>query len=202
MESTIERPGVSDYPFPDESRFPEPELPEAQLPEAELAEAQRLQAAIPPTAQQRLVRDDSIDPANPYEGATPPGYDWPTHGGYLGCLLGVMTSCLIGGFVGSTLFPALAHYNFMPGWVAGLLTLVVFVLLIAGIGRLGYVLGRRFLREYPQPTGKTWGEDDDYIAAEHAAAPGVSEKTGASGVSADAASPAHDTYSGETERSY
>ena len=92
----------------------------------------------------------------------PPGYDWPTHGGYLGCLFGVIASCLIGGFVGSTLFPALAHYNLVPGWVAGVLTLVVFVLLVAGIGRLGYALGRRFLREYPQPTGKTWGEDDDF----------------------------------------
>lgn len=119
---------------------------------------------MPQAPRQQLVRDDSINPDDPYEGAVPPGYDWPTHGGYLGCLLGVMASCLLGGFIGSTMFPAFAHYNLMPGWVAGLLTLAVYVLLVAGIGRLGYVLGRRFLREYAQPAGKTWGEDDDYDA--------------------------------------
>lgn len=128
----------------------------------------------PQAPRERLVRDDSINPNDPYEGAVPPGYDWPTHGGYLGCLLGVMASCLIGGFVGSTMFPAFAHFNLMPGWVAGLLTLVVYVLLVAGIGRLGYVLGRRFLREYPQPSGKTWGEDDDY---EEPAAPSTAPST-------------------------
>lgn len=141
-----------EYQIPDNPSIPEPELPNGELPDGEL----------PPAGPRRVIRDDSIDPNNPYEGAVPPGYDWPTHGGYLGCLFGLMASCIITGFFGSTLFPALAHYNLVPGWVAGLLTLAVFVLLFAGIGRLGYALGKRFLREYPQPTGKTWGEDDDY----------------------------------------
>lgn len=101
--------------------------------------------------------------ADPYDHAVPPGYDWPTHGGYLGCLLGLMASCLIGGFVGSTFFPTLAHYHWMPGWVAGLLTVMVFVLIVVVVGRLGYILGKRFFREYPQPGRKTWGEDDDYV---------------------------------------
>lgn len=139
---------MSDPQFPDEPTLPEPAVPEADIPS---------QPELRP-----LVHDESINPNDPSEGAVPPGYDWPTHGGYLGCLLGVMASCLLGGFVGSTMFPALAHYNLVPGWVAGLLTLVVYVLLVGGIGRLGYLLGRRFLREYPQPTGKTWGEDDDF----------------------------------------
>lgn len=143
---------MSDHLLPDDSHLPDPEVPVARIPKA----GTRREAA------ELGIRDDSVNPADPYEGAVPPGYDWPTHGGYLGCLLGVMASCLIGGFVGSTLFPALAHYNLVPGWVAGLLTLVVFVLLVVGIGRVGYALGRRFLREYPQPAGKTWGEDDDY----------------------------------------
>lgn len=153
-------------------------MPEATLPEAEGSA----------TTPERIIRDDSINPADPFEGALPPGYDWPTHGGYLGCLLGVMASCLIGGFVGSTMFPALAHFNLVPGWVAGLLTVVVFVLLVAGIGRLGYALGRRFLREYPQPAGKSWGEDDDYAAT----VPGTGT---AETVATDAeiASPAHDS---------
>ena len=101
--------------------------------------------------------------ADPYDHAVPPGYDWPTHGGYLGCLLGLIVSCLIGGFVGSTFFPTLAHYHWVPGWVAILLTVVVFFLIIFAVGRLGYVLGKRFLREYSPPTRKTWGEDDDYV---------------------------------------
>ncbi len=153
------------------------------------------EAEIPSAPPQRPIRDDSIDPANPYEGAVPPGYDWPTHGGYLGCLLGVMASCLIGGFIGSTFFPALAHYNLMPGWVAGLLTLFVYVLLVAGIGRLGYVLGRRFLREYPQPSGKTWGEDDDYVPAGRdavVAATEMPDETDPADVDAEATFPAHD----------
>lgn len=103
------------------------------------------------------------DTSDPYDHAVPPGYDWPTHGGYLGCLLGLMVSCLIGGFVGSTFFPTLAHYHWVPGWVAILLTVVVFFVIIIAIGRLGYVLGKRFLREYSPPTRKTWGEDDDYV---------------------------------------
>lgn len=173
--NTTERPGVSDSLLPDEPTIPEPDLPEAHTPQA---------------PRQQLVRDDSINPNDPYEGAVPPGYDWPTHGGYLGCLLGVMTSCLLGGFIGSTMFPALAHYNLMPGWVAGLLTLAVYVLLVAGIGRLGYVLGRRFLREYARPTGKTWGEDDDYDATEQY----VDAKD-----AAEAASPAE--YGGPEEAS-
>lgn len=103
------------------------------------------------------------DASDPYDHAVPPGYDWPTHGGYLGCLLGLMVSCLIGGFVGSTFFPTLAHYHWVPGWVAGLLTVVVFLLIVYAVGQLGYVLGKRFFREYSPPTRKTWGEDDDFV---------------------------------------
>ncbi|MGH2505564.1 MAG: hypothetical protein ACRDID_23885, partial [Ktedonobacterales bacterium] len=38
-----------------------------------------------PAARPRVEEEDER-----YRGATPPGYDWPTHGGYLGCLIGVM----------------------------------------------------------------------------------------------------------------
>lgn len=170
---------MSDPQLPDEPALPEPAVPEADVPS--------------PLDPHQLVIDESINPNNPYEGAVPPGYDWPTHGGYLGCLLGVMASCLLGGFIGSTMFPALAHYNLMPGWVAGLLTLVVYVVLVGGIGRLGYVLGRRFLREYPQPTGKTWGEDDDFhdgvAAATGDADEAALEPTGAEDGAAQPAPP-------------
>ena len=109
-----------------------------------------------------------------HEGAVPPGYDWPTHGGYLGCLLGVIASCLIGGFLGSTYFSTLS-LEVLPVWAAALLTVAVFLGCVAGLGRLGWVLGRRFYREYPQPHGPVWGQDDapddapDDAAAEHPA---------------------------------
>lgn len=84
---------------------------------------------------------------DPYEGAVPPGYDWPTHGGYLGCLLGGTAACAISGFLGGTWFAILAA----PSWVKLLITLVVAVAAFVGLGRLGWYLGKRFYREYPQP---------------------------------------------------
>ena len=88
------------------------------------------------------------------EGAVPPGYDWPTHGGYLGCLLAVMASCLIGGFLGTTFFAALGYQQIVPKPITALLTVVVFVAVTIGLGRLGWVLGKRFYREYPRSPGK------------------------------------------------
>ena len=131
---------------------------------------------------------ESGDSSDPYDHAVPPGYDWPTHGGYLGCLLGLLASCALA-FVASTFVPPLARYSGVPGWVAGLLTVAVFLVIVFAVARLGYVLGKRFLREYPQPTRKTWGEDDDYVDSaltegeeveadsdEHAAGSGESEE--------------------------
>ena len=88
------------------------------------------------------------------EGAVPPGYDWPTHGGYLGCLLAVMASCLIGGFLGTTLFAALGYQQIVPRPITALLTVVVFVVVTIGLGRLGWFLGKRFYREYPHTAEK------------------------------------------------
>jgi hypothetical protein len=100
------------------------------------------------------------DADDPYEGAVPPGYDWPTHGGYLGCLLSLMASCVIGGFIGTTLFAALSVGQIVPQFVAILLTIAVYAIVIVGLGRLGWVLGKRFFREYPQERYPVWGEDD------------------------------------------
>jgi hypothetical protein len=90
-------------------------------------------------------------PSEAAEGAVPPGYDWPTHGGYLGCLLSFMASCLIGGFLGSTLFAALSYRRIVPAVVAIVLTIAVYAAVFIGLGRLGWTLGKRFYREYPQP---------------------------------------------------
>jgi hypothetical protein len=85
---------------------------------------------------------------DPYEGAAPPGYDWPTHGGYLGCLLGLMASCLVVGFVAWSPVATIP----VPPLVRGLIAIAISVAAIVGLGRMGWTLGKRFYREYPQPT--------------------------------------------------
>jgi hypothetical protein len=87
-------------------------------------------------------------PMDPQEGAVPPGYDWPTHGGYLGCLLGLIASCLLTGFLGSTLVAVVAGPPLEHLAIDG----VVAVVAVVGLGRLGWILGKRHLREYPRPT--------------------------------------------------
>jgi hypothetical protein len=95
----------------------------------------------------------------PEAGAVPPGYDWPTHGGYLGCLLGMMPACLVGGFLGSTFVAFLNKAGVVPPVVAGLLVVALFVVCVVGFGRIGWALGRRFYRKYPRAE-PTWGEDE------------------------------------------
>lgn len=97
-----------------------------------------------------------------YRGATPPGYDWPTHGGYLGCLLAMMPACLIAGFLSST-FVAWPWFNgksALPTVAVFALIVITFAACILGFGRLGWTLGRRFYRKYPRGE-PTWGEDDN-----------------------------------------
>jgi hypothetical protein len=36
----------------------------------------------------------------------------------------------------------------------------LFLGLLIGLGRLGWYLGKRYYRHYPQPAGPTWGESD------------------------------------------
>jgi hypothetical protein len=100
-----------------------------------------------------------------YEGATPPGYDWPTHGGYLGCLLGVMFACLLAplgyiavGFLGAFLAQPLGAVGVA---IAVLVTIIGYLAIFIGLTRLGWRMGKRFLREYPQPVRPVWGEDDE-----------------------------------------
>ena len=100
-----------------------------------------------------------MDAEKPESGAVPPGYDWPTHGGYLGCLLGMMPACLVGGFLGSTFVAWLNKAGLVHPVVAGILVVVLFVACMIGFGRLGWILGRRFYRKYPRGE-VSWGEDD------------------------------------------
>lgn len=100
-----------------------------------------------------------------YRGATPPGYDWPTHGGYLGCMLGVIVSVLLAplgyilfGFLGAFLAPSLRGFGVA---LAVIVTVAAYLAIFIGLSRLGWALGKRFLREYEQPARPVWGEDDE-----------------------------------------
>lgn len=111
-------------------------------------------------ANARVVEEDER-----YRGATPPGYDWPTHGGYLGCLLGVMIACVLAplgyilfGFVGAFLVHPLGGFGFA---LSILITVGVYMAVFIALSRLGWSMGKRFLREYEQPVRPVWGEDDE-----------------------------------------
>jgi hypothetical protein len=96
-------------------------------------------------------------PEREVEGAVPPGYDWPTHGGYLGCLVGTLAACPIVGFIGANIW-ALLRLSWLEFPLFVLLMLASIVVVLAA-GRLGWALGKRFYRYYPQQR-PTWGESD------------------------------------------
>lgn len=112
----------------------------------------------PPNTEQQALTPARDVPDDPYEGATPPGFDWPTHGGYLGCLLGLVVACMLCGLIGAPL-AQLSNFRVLSTPLALVLTLAAAIVLIALFGRLGWALGKRFYREYPQPAGRpVWGE--------------------------------------------
>lgn len=113
----------------------------------------------PPEATNGFVDEGAQPSEREVEGAVPPGYDWPTHGGYLGCLVATIAACLLTGFIGANLFSFLYIVRRWPFPLFALLTLVLFVGLLVGLGRLGWELGKRFYRYYPQ-VRPTWGESD------------------------------------------
>jgi hypothetical protein len=135
-------------------------------------------------------------PEDEVEGATPPGYDWPTHGGYLGCLMGVMAGVLLGGFLGANIFAAYYNVLDLPLAVYILLNVALFLGLLTGLGRLGWYLGRRYYRYYPQPAGPTWGEADE-VADEGADAEAAPQPS-AHGAGAPETGAAQDTLDGES----
>jgi hypothetical protein len=139
----------------------------------------------------------SAPPEDEFEGATPPGYDWPTHGGYLGCLMGVMAGVLLGGFLGANLLSFIYIDRHLPLPIFILLNAALFLALLIGLGRLGWWLGRRYYRYYPQPAGQSWGEADESEEVElEEATPGAD--TGTSGSAPEIV--AHETpVTGEPE---
>ena len=148
----------------DERQSPNVEPPETSIGNSDVREAR--------DGDEGTALTPDMEAERPEAGAVPPGYDWPTHGGYLGCLLGMMPACLVGGFLGSTFVAFLNKAGVVPPVVAGLLVVALFVACVVGFGRLGWVLGRRFYRKYPR-SAPTWGEDDR--AAETAEAASVAK---------------------------
>jgi len=144
---------VADEPI---QAFQEPVQEPIEEPAEELADEPAEATARPPGVEEEDER---------YRGATPPGYDWPTHGGYLGCLIGVMAACLLAplgyilfGFVGAFLIHPLGGIGVA---LSVLITVGVYVAIFIALSRLGWRMGKRFLREYEQPSRPVWGEDDE-----------------------------------------
>src|SRR5262245_6357949 len=75
--------------------------------------------------------------------------------------MGVMAGVLLGGFLGANIFAAYYNVLDLPLAVYILLNVALFVVLLIGLGRLGWWLGKRFYRHYPQSAGPTWGESDE-----------------------------------------
>ena len=122
--------------------------------------------AAQPDPESATLETASTPVEDEFEGAAPPGYDWPTHGGYLGCLMGVMAGVLLGGFLGANIFAAYYNVLDLPLAIYILLNVALFLVSLIGLGRLGWWLGRRYYRHFPQPAGPTWGESDDSAATE------------------------------------
>ena len=116
-----------------------------------------------------------VAPAGDAPEATPPQDEWPTHGGYLGCLLAVMFGCLFAGFFASPLVQG----AYRSGHGAGIgygpaLNIAAIAIMLVGLvifGRVGWWIGKRVYREYPasarrgltatSPQAETQSEIDD-----------------------------------------
>lgn len=109
-----------------------------------------------------LSSDAPIGDGDNAIGATPPGFDWPTHGGYLGCLIGCLAAFLIGGFVGSVLLGALYVVGGGTAIAMAVVALAIYAGVTYGLCRLGWTLGKRYYRSYQASGETTWGEHDDF----------------------------------------
>jgi hypothetical protein len=91
------------------------------------------------------------------------------------CLLAPLGYIIVG-FLGALLFPKLGNVGV---GLAIAVTVIGYLALFLGLARLGWRLGRRYLREYDQPVRPVWGEDDADPATEVAIPEdmGVSEPT-------------------------
>lgn len=82
--------------------------------------------------------------------------EWPTHGGYLGCLMGLFMGCLLAGFIGSPLAQYIQKHGGSPGLTVAFIAGSAAIMLLGFylFGRLGWAVGKRVYREYPAPTAR------------------------------------------------
>ncbi len=88
---------------------------------------------------------------------TASAFEWPTHGGYLGCLMGMFIGCVLAGFLSSTI---ISFVHFVRGTAQPLFIIAAVVLMVVVIGvfgRIGWGAGKRFYRDYQQPAEPTTG---------------------------------------------
>src|SRR5512146_2397929 len=124
--------------------------PHSRMRRGDLRTSVENEAPVADEAFQPNSQEDGVDSAEHarvtedprYEGATPPGYDWPTHGGYLGCLLAVMFACLLAplgyivvGFLGAFLAQPLGTLGV---GIAVAVTVIGYVALFVLLARLGW----------------------------------------------------------------
>lgn len=140
------------YPEPESAANAPGSPQEPAIPESEPVEIDQTQ-----------LGDDPIGDGENAIGATPPGFEWPTHGGYLGCLIGCLASFLIGGFLGSALLGTLYVVGGGRALALAVVSVVVYAALVYGLCRLGWSLGKRYYRSYQDGGATTWGEHDEFI---------------------------------------
>ncbi len=100
--------------------------------------------------------EPELEPAAGRSG-TASEFEWPTHGGYLGCLMGMFIGCVLAGFLSSTI---ISFVHFVRGTSQPLFIIAAVVLMVVVIGvfgRIGWGAGKRFYRDYQQPVEPTTG---------------------------------------------
>ncbi|HEU0027861.1 MAG TPA: hypothetical protein VFQ25_12155 [Ktedonobacterales bacterium] len=85
------------------------------------------------------------------------------------CLLAPLGYIVVG-FLGAFLAQPLGTLGV---GIAVAVTVIGYVALFVLLARLGWRMGKRFLREYPQPVRPVWGEDDDDVVIVDADPPRV-----------------------------
>ena len=116
----------------------------------------------PPEIDESLWNDAPLGEGENAVGAAPPGVEWNTHGGYLGCLIGCLASFLIGGFLGSVLLGTLYVVGGGAALVLAAVSVVIYTGIVYGLCRLGWWLGKRYYRSYQTTGSTTWGEHDEF----------------------------------------
>lgn len=80
--------------------------------------------------------------------------EWPTHGGYLGCLMGIMFGCLAAAFIASPLVRGATHVVANIGFQLNASALVIMLIGIMLFGFIGWKIGKRIFRDFSETESK------------------------------------------------